>query len=164
MNTKIVKKIRNTAAAGLWTSVGVMLLTVLFYYASPYKFTLGEYGNKWALVAATVLAVLSVSMVLLTVRKRVPQLRQTDSIDEKLQGYAAHIKSVYVSMAAVVCVVCGCSILSSSNVLIMLGMVCVLVLFLNYPNIYRIKVDLGLDDETMRSLFGENYIPDEPQQ
>ena len=48
--------------------------------------------------------------------------------------------------------------LSNQNVLLMLTMVVVLTLFLSYPNIYRIKVDLGLTDDEMKTLFGDQYI------
>jgi hypothetical protein len=37
-------------------------------------------------------------------------------------------------------------------------MISVLTLFLAYPNIYRIKVELGLTDEEMKQLFGDRYI------
>ena len=42
----------------------------------------------------------------------------------------------------------------------MLAMVATLMLFLAYPNIYRMKVELGLDDDEMKMLFGDRYIPD----
>jgi hypothetical protein len=34
------------------------------------------------------------------------------------------------------------------------------MLFLAYPNIYRIKTDLGLTDGEARTLFGDRYISD----
>jgi hypothetical protein len=42
----------------------------------------------------------------------------------------------------------------------MLSMVATLTLFLAYPNIYKVKVDLGLTDEEMKSLYGDRYISD----
>ena len=53
---------------------------------------------------------------------------------------------------------CVFTVLSARNVLLMLTLVTVLVLFLNFPNMYRIKVDLGLDDDQMHALFGDQYI------
>ena len=61
-------------------------------------------------------------------------------------------------MLVVILLLCAFTLFSARNVLLMLALVSVLVLFLNYPNIYRIKVDLGLTDEEMRSLFGDQYV------
>ena len=36
----------------------------------------------------------------------------------------------------------------------------VLVLFISYPNMYKMKNDLGLTDDEMKSLFGDAYIAD----
>ena len=52
------------------------------------------------------------------------------------------------------------TVLSAQNVLLMLAMVATLMLILAYPNIYRIKVELGLTDEEMKSLYGDQYIAD----
>ena len=61
-------------------------------------------------------------------------------------------------MFAVVFIICLFMVLSNQKVLLMLAMVSVLTLFLTYPNIYRIKVELGLTDEEMKTLFGDRYI------
>ena len=61
-------------------------------------------------------------------------------------------------MLVVILLLCAFTLFSARNVLLMLALVSVLVLFLNYPNIYRIKVDLELTDEEMRSLFGDQYV------
>ena len=58
----------------------------------------------------------------------------------------AGVKTLPATIGGVICIA------------LMLALVSVLVLFLNYPNIYRIKVDLGLTDEEMRSLFGDQYV------
>ena len=65
-----------------------------------------------------------------------------------------------MSMMVVVLLICAFMVLSAQNVLLMLAMVATLMLFLAYPNIYRMKVELGLSDEEMKSLFGDRYIPD----
>ena len=115
------------------------------------------------LIAGSVLAILAVSMSLLTVRKQLPRLRQADDLATKLSGYASHITSFYRSIFVVVLILCALTLLSGRNVLLPLTMVTTLMLFLAYPNIYRMKVLLGLTDEEMRSLFGDEYIPDAPQ-
>ena len=63
-------------------------------------------------------------------------------------------------MFAVVVLLCLMTVLSGQNVLLMLSMVATLTLFLAYPNIYKVKVDLGLTDEEMKSLYGDRYISD----
>lgn len=146
-----IKTIRRASRTGLWVSVGAVIVTSAFLL-SPFTFRISEYHARWMLVAGAVLAVLAVSMTLLTVRRRVPQLRQAESMEDKLAGYAAHVRSIYSTLAAVVVVLCCFVALSSNSVLLMLAMVTALLLFLNFPNIYRIKVDLGLSDEEMEEL------------
>ena len=156
-NDKSLRTIRRTSAIGLWGAVAIVVLTAAFLL-SPYTFRASEYTARWMLIAGSVLAVLAVSMVLLTVRKHVPELRQSEGLEKKLAGYASHVQSLYLSMLAVVAVVCAFVVLSGQNMLLMLAIITVLMLFLNYPNMYRLKVDLGLGDDEMRLLFGDRYI------
>ena len=158
---KYIKKIRRTSAIGLWGSVGAVILTALFHFVIPYRFYPSAYTSRWMLIAATVLAVLAVSMALLTVRKQVPALRQTEGLDKKLHGYADHVGQLFIEMLVVVVLVCCFSILSAQNMMLMFAMLCTLVLIMDYPNIYRIQVDLGLTDDEMRSLFGDKFISNE---
>lgn len=160
---KNVKTIKRSSRTGLWVTVGAVILTAAFLL-TPFVFRLSEYHARWMLVSGVVLAVLAVSMTLLTVRRRVPQMRQLDTLEEKLDAYAQYVRSVFYTMAAVVVILCVFVILSGNSVLLMLAMVSTLVLFLNFPNIYRIKVDLGLSDDEMRSLFGEKYISGNDQE
>lgn len=155
---KHIKTIQRASRIGLWGSMAAVVLTVLFIYLSPYRFYPSGYTARWMLVAGSVLAVLAVSMTLLTVRRQVPRLRQTEELEAKLAGYAAHVRSLFYTMLVVVVLLCAFTLLSAHSVLLMLAIDSVLVLFLNYPNIYRIKVDLGLGDEEMKNLFGERYI------
>ncbi|MBQ9418436.1 MAG: hypothetical protein IJU19_07665 [Bacteroidales bacterium] len=150
--------IKRTSATGLWGSVAVVLLAAGFTL-SPYRIVpQSEATTRWMLVAGSLLAVLAVSMALMTVRKRVPQLRQSEGLESKLAGYARHVRSLYLPMLGVVALVCLLEVIASQSVLLMLAIVATLLLFLNYPNMYRVKVDLGLTDEEMRSLYGDQYI------
>ena len=159
-----LKHIRRYAALGLWGSVAAVIVTVLFIYVAPWRFYPSEHTSRWMLVAGSVLAVLAVSMTLLSVRRQIPLLRQADALQTKLEGYAAHVRSLYLTMLVVVVLLCAFTLMSARNVLLMLAMVSTLVLFLNYPNIYRIKVDLGLTDEEMSTLdpLGSLENPREP--
>ncbi len=149
-----IKKIKRHAATGLWGSVGaVIAASVLCYVLHP-----KGGASHWMLIAGTVLAVLAISMMMLSVRRQIPLLRQSEGTEKKLEGYAAHVRDLYMTMLAVVVILCVFTLASGNTVLLMLAMLSTLVLFLNYPNIYRIKVDLGLTDEEARELFGEKYI------
>lgn len=157
---KYLKTIRRSANIGLWGSVGVVIVAAFYQLVSPYRFYPSQYTSRWMLVAGSVLAVLALSMSLLVIRKQIPSLRQAESLETKLAGYAQHIRSLYISMLVVVVLICAFMVLSAQNVLLMLAMVATLMLFLAYPNIYRMKVELGLSDDEMKSLFGDRYIPD----
>lgn len=153
------KKIKRSAQLGLWGSVAVVILASVFLYASPWRFSAqSEYTRHWMLVVGSVLAVLSLSMALLVIRKQVPRLRQADGLETKLTGYANHIRSLFLSILTVVVILCLMTVVSGQNVLLMLAMVTVLMLILAYPNIYKVKVDLGLTDEEMSSIYGDLYV------
>lgn len=159
---KYTNSIKRSAAIGLWGSVAVVIVTALFNIVSPWRFYASQHTARWMLIAGSVLAVLAVSMSLLVVRKQIPALRQSEGLETKLSGYAQHIRSLYLTMLTVVALICVFDVLSAQTVLLMLAMVATLMLFLAYPNIYRIKVDLGLTDEEMKTLFGDKYISDNP--
>ena len=159
---KYTKTIRRISAWGLWGSVGLIILTVAFIY-SPWRFTTTGYTARWMLVAGSVLAVMAVSMTLLAARRAVPQLRQAEGLEAKLQGYAAHVRSTFLTMLTVVLLLCLFTLISGNNVLLMLAIVCTLTLMLSFPNIYRVKADLGLSDAEMRTLYGDKYIGDAGQ-
>lgn len=153
------KKIKRSAQLGLWGSVAVVILASVFLYASPWRFSAqSEYTRHWMLVVGSVLAVLSLSMALLVIRKQVPRLRQAEGLETKLTGYANHIRSLFLSILTVVVILCLMTVVSGQNVLLMLAMVTVLMLILAYPNIYKVKVDLGLTDEEMSSIYGDLYV------
>jgi hypothetical protein len=42
----------------------------------------------------------------------------------------------------------------------MVTILLVLMLFLSYPNMYKMRTDLGLTDAEMTALFGDAYIAD----
>ncbi len=160
MYDKETKSIKKNAQLGLWGSAGVVIVAAMFRYASPWTFRQSDYVSHWMLIAGSVLAVLGLSMALLVIRKQVPRLRQSENLADKLSGYAAHVRSLYLSILAIVTVLCLMVVLSGQTVLLMLAMVSTLMLFLAYPNIYKVKVDLGLTDEEMQSLYGDRYIAD----
>lgn len=159
-NITLIKKLRRSANVGLYGSIAVILLAVIFHF-TPYHITYqSPQVARWMLVAGTILAVLAVVMMLLTVRKTTPALRQLDNFDDKIRGYQSYISNLYTSTLTIVVIECILIILMSDTALLMVTILMVLVLFICYPNMYKMKNDLGLTDDQMRSLFGEAYIAD----
>ena len=106
------------------------------------------------LIAGTILAVLAVAMALMTIRKTTPRLRQLDNFEQKIQGYAAYISSLYRGTLAIVVIECVLIVLMSDTALLMITILLILLLFLSYPNMYKIKNDLGLTDEEAAEHLG----------
>lgn len=157
---ELIKKIRRTANFGLYGSIVVILATVAFHF-SKYHITYQQPEvARWMLIAGTVLAVLAIMMVLLMIRRTTPKLRQNDNFEEKITGYASYINNLYSSTFVIVFVECVLIVLMSDSSLLMVTCLLVLMLFLAYPNMYKMKNDLGLTDQEMISLFGSDYIPD----
>ena len=158
-----IATIKRASAIGLWGAVGTVIVAAAFVLG-PYRFApQSPYVTNWMLVAGTVLAVLAIAMAMMVVRRRIPLMRQCEQLEKKVEDYAQHVRSLYLSMLVVVVVVCVLMVLSSQSVLLMLAMVATMLLFLNYPNMYRVKVDLGLTDEEMSLLYGDKYIPTNEQ-
>ena len=153
-----LKKMRRTANFGLYGSIAVVLLTVILHF-SPFHITYQQpQVSRSMLIAGTILAVLAIVMILMTIRKTTPTLRQLDKFEEKLTGYTSYICNLYSSTFAIVLIECILIVLMSDTSLLMVIILLVLLLFLSYPNMYKMKNDLGLTDAEMTALFGDAYI------
>ncbi|MBQ6069731.1 MAG: hypothetical protein IJK84_09520 [Bacteroidales bacterium] len=158
-----VKKLRRNANWGLYGSIAAILVAVVFHF-SPYHVTYQQPQVKnWMLISGTILAVLAIAMLLLTVRKTTPALRQLEKVEDKLAGYGSYIANLYRGTLAIVIIECVLIILMSDTSLLMVTVLMVLVLFLCYPNMYKMKHDLGLSDDEMTAIFGSEYIADTHQ-
>ena len=143
-NLTLIKKLRRSANWGLYGSIAVILLAVIFHF-SPYHITYqSPQVSRWMLISGTILAVLAIVMMLLTVRKTTPTLRQLDNLDDKVKGYHAYISNLYSGTLAIVFIECVLIVLMSDTSLLMVTILMVLVLFICYPNMYKMKHDLGL--------------------
>ena len=150
----LIRKIRRTANWGLYGSIGAVLIVVIFHF-SPWHVSYQQpQVARWMLIAGTILAVLAVVMALMTIRKTTPRLRQLDSFEQKFQGYAAYISSLYRGTLAIVVIECVLIVLMSDTALLMITILLILLLFLSYPNMYKIKNDLGLTDEEAAEHLG----------
>ncbi len=155
-----LKKLRRTANFGLYGSIAIVLVTIIFHF-SPFHISYQQpQVARWMLIAGTILAVLAIVMVLMTIRNTTPKLRQLNNLDEKLNGYATYICNLYSSALAIVLIECILIVLMSDTSLLMVTILLVLLLFLSYPNMYKMRTDLGLSDTEMTALFGDAYIPE----
>ena len=159
-NLALIETLRRSANWGLYGSIAVILLAVIFHFTPYHVAYQSPQVARWMLIAGTVLAVLAVVMILRTVRKTTPALRQLDSLDDKIKGYHSYITNLYNSTLAIVVIECILITLMSDTALLMVIILMVLVLFICYPNMYKMKHDLGLTDDEMKSLFGDAYIAD----
>ena len=159
-HAELIRKARRTANWGLYGSVGAVIITVVFHFC-PFHISYQQPNvARWMLIAGIILAVLAVVMELMVIRRTTPRLRQLDSLDDKMYGYAAYISNMYSGILAIVVIECVLIVLMSDTSLLMVTILLVLLLFLCYPNMYKMKNDLGLNDEEMKNLFGDAYIAD----
>lgn len=156
-----LQKMRRSANVGLYGSIAVALVVIAFYYLSPYRFYLDDGTARFMLLGGVVLAVLVIAMALLTVSRKPRQLRQLDSVEQRLQGYSSMVSSLYSTCLGCNAVLCTIILLSHNNILLMFVLLTVVVLFMSYPNMYKVKVDTGLTHEQMRQLYGDDYHGDE---
>lgn len=150
-----LKTIRRAANIGLYGSLAVVILTVIFHFL-PWHITYqSPQATRWMLIAGAALAALAVVMMLLIIRKNPPRIRQLDTLDEKMNAYREYIMDFYYSTLTIVVSECTLIVLMSDTSLLMVTLILVLLLFLVYPNMYKMKSDLGLLQEEFNMLFPE---------
>ncbi len=160
---KYIKKTRRASNIGIFVSIAIIIATAAFASFCPYKFAQQpESVVRWLLISGIILSVLAVVMILLMIRKRIPQIRQLDDVDKKLEIYAGQMSNIYYSALTIIIIDCAIMVLMSDTVLLMIAMLLVLEIILIFPNMYKMKHDLGLNDEQMIALFGDSYIADNP--
>ena len=148
-----LKKIQCSANIGLYGSIILGILTLVYHNFCHYRFYVNPYGRRFMLVAASVLSVLTIVTLLLVVRRSIPRLRQMSSLEEKLAAYAKHISDIFRGSLAVVVFICVIIVLSNESIVFMLLMLIVLMLIMLYPSSMKLKVDLGLTDEELLTLL-----------
>ena len=161
-NNQYVRRIRCAANIGLYGSLVMLAAVILEHYLAQnvwiHEITANEYTHHMFTSVGLVLAVIDIAMLLFTHRRQTRRLRQMDSIEEKLKNYASLISTNYYFTLVVAFIVSAIIVIVQENTLIMLLMLLVVALMLNYPNMYKMKADLGLNDNEMKQLFGEKYI------
>jgi len=163
-NQKEIKRIRTAANVGLYGSLLLCIATVAEHYLDKYvwarEITANEYTRRLFLMVGLVLAVLDIALALFTMRKQTPRLRQMDTVEEKLSAYRRLVGTIYYSSLIVVLIVSAIIVITHENTMIMLLLLLFVTLVLNYPNMYKMKADMGLLDNEMADLFGNDYIRD----
>lgn len=160
MKEEYLKQIKTASRMGLIGSVLVVAATIAWVWLSKYTFRQTNQVHTAMLVASCVLAIGGMSWMLLSVRRNIPQIRQLDSIEERLRRYCSQVKGMYYGMLCIILVLCMLCVLMGNRNILMLILLVTLTLFMAFPNVYRMKVDLGLTDEQAREMFGDRYIPD----
>lgn len=159
------KKIQTASAIGLYASIVLGAAVIVFNYQSKYRFYM--YNNemyKQLMIVGAVLAVADIALILLRLRKQIPRIRQSEEgVEYKMQRYASLVSGTFYGTLFIVAAECAIIVLSNNRELIMLVLLLVLMLFLSYPNMYKIKVDLGLSDDEMSNLYGDKYIREQSQ-
>lgn len=163
-NQKEIKRIKTAANVGLYGSLLLCIATVAEHYLDKYvwarEITANEYTRRLFLMAGLVLAVLDIALALFTMRKQTPRLRQMNTVEEKLSAYRRLVGTIYYSSLIVVLIVSAIIVITHENTMIMLLLLLFVALVLNYPNMYKMKADMGLLDDEMAELFGSDYIRD----
>ena len=158
----IIKGIRRAAAVCLWGTLLILAATITEHYLAEnvwrHVITTNEYTHNLLMTIGLVVAVVDIAAVIFTTRRQLPKLRQLDDIGEKLVRYRSLVRSMFYVTLVVALIVSAVIIIINDNVLIMLLLLLFVTLVLNYPNMYKIKADLGLVDEEMQQLFGDQYI------
>lgn len=159
---KAIKKIRRAANIGLYGSLLICIATVAEHYMAKYVWirgiTTNEYTRRLFLLTGLVLSVVTIAAVLFSVRRQTPRLRQMDTVDDKLRGYSRLVGAIYYTSLVVVLLVSAFIVTTHENTMIMLLLLLFVTLVLNYPNMYKMKSDMGLSDDEMKALFGEKYL------
>lgn len=155
-----MKQIKTASRIGLIGSILVVAVTIAWVWLSKYTFRQTNQVHAAMMVVSCLLAIGGMSWMLFNTRRSIPQIRQLDGVEERLQRYCSHVKGMYYGMLAVVVALCVLCVLMGDKNMLMLILLVTLTLFMAFPNIYRMKVDMGLTDEQAQEMFGDQYIPD----
>lgn len=153
MEKTTIRKIQQRANIGLYGSLIVGVATMAYHQFCHYRFYVNNYGHRLMLIGGAALTVLVVATILLAVRRSLPQIRQLDSVDERLRRYTDHVANLYNSSLAVTVIDCILIVLSGDSTLFMLVLILVLTLVMLYPSSLKMKTDLGLTDEQYDQMF-----------
>ena len=161
-NQSLLKSIRRAANVGLYGSLTVGLLTLVEYFLAAHvwvhRIVTNEYTHRLLFVAAPVLTVVGLSVILFSLNRRLRQLRQLDTVEQKLIQYRSLMRGVYGILLALMVLCSAVVVITGENIVIMMLLLLFFMAVMSYPNMYKMKADLGFIDEEMTMLFGDKYI------
>ncbi|MBQ9639359.1 MAG: hypothetical protein IJV22_07380 [Bacteroidales bacterium] len=158
MYSNYLKRIRTSSNIGLFGTLLAVATVAILHYVLPWKAAPNAYTAMWLLSISSALAVADVMLTLHIIRRRIPHIRQAAELEFKLREYARCVATIYWMNLMVALVECAIVLLLNEMALLMILLLMVVMLFMAFPNMYKIKIDLGLDDVQMRLLFGERYV------
>lgn len=161
INQSSIKKIKVSANVGLIGSLVIIVAAILFKYISKQAFYQSEQVFRTLTIIGLIFSVGGMAIILLGLRRNTAKLRQIDDLTQKLKGYASFITTISYSLLIMTLLLCAIIVLTGNYNLLMIAMLMVIILFFCYPNMYKIKVDLGLNDPEMIQLFGNKYVTGE---
>lgn len=163
----LIRSIRRAANIGLYGSLAAALLTLAEYYLAEYvwvrQIVTNEYTHHLFFVTAPILTVVGISYILLSVRRQIPKIRQMDDVESKLVRYRGLVRGTYFILLTVTLLCCALTVILHESIVITLLLLLFFTAVMNYPNMYKMKNDMGLLDEEMVDLFGDNYIRDKQE-
>ena len=158
INQSAIKKIKVSANIGLIGSLVIIVAAILFKYTSQHAFVQTKQVFMTLTIIGLVFAVAGMAAILFSLRRSTAKLRQLDDLTAKLKGYANFVSTISYSLLIITLLLCAIIVITSNYNLLMIAMLLVVMLFFTYPNMYKIKVDLNLNDPEMIQLFGDKYI------
>lgn len=158
MKEHFLKQIKTASRFGLIASIVVVAAAILWIWLSPYTFRQNDQVHAVMMIAVCVLAIANVAMALLTVRNQFPKTRKMDSVEDRLQRYSQLVSRLYYVTFAVILACSLMTVLTGDRNMLMLVLILTLTLFMAFPNMYRMKVDMGLTNEQAHELWGDAYI------
>jgi ABC-type transport system involved in cytochrome bd biosynthesis fused ATPase/permease subunit len=158
-----LKQIKIASRFGLIASIVVAAASILWIWLSPYTFRQNDTVHAYMMIAICVLAIATMAVTVLTVRNQFPKTRQLESVEARLQRYSILVGRIYYTTFVSIVLSCAMTILSGDHNMMMLVLVLTLTLFMAFPNMYRMKVDMGLTTAQARELWGDEYLPDEEE-
>ena len=158
MKEQYLKQIKTASRFGLIASILVVAAAIVWIWLSPYTFRQNDQVHAGMMIAVCVLAILNTTMALLTVRNQFPKTRQMDGVEARLQRYSQLVRRIYYVTFAVITACCLMVVLTGDKNMLMLVLILTLTLFMAFPNMYRMKVDMGLTDEQAHDLWCDEYL------
>ena len=160
-----VRLLQRSAAIGVIGSMVAIVAAIGEYFWEQQlwdKTITASDGAKHSMLLMAILLVIAQWLIYTrlfrTTLKKLPQL---EDIATRLLVYRKATKTLSLTTLISVFLLSAIVIMSGIRLLLALALLQWMVLIINYPNMYRIKAEANLDEETMKRLFGAKYDVEE---